>query len=454
MSKLSKDFTQGSIPLQLLLFSAPLFLSSLLQVVYNMADMIIVGQYCGTVGLAAVTVGGDLSSFATFMSMGFSNAGQVMISQFLGAKQSRKLGTFIATMCVFLLGLSLCISGLALFFLDPILQLMHTPAESYSATHSYTLITLCGLPFIYGYNMVSAILRGIGDSNHPFIFIAIASVLNIILDLVFIAHFHLGPASAAMATVISQCISFIACAIFLLRHKEELGIAFTWSQFLHLDREMFVDYLRLGVPMAIKNASVHSSKLFVNSWINSFGVTVAAVAGIANKFSSIGNLFSNSVNTAASSMVGQNIGAEKYERVPRIIGNTFAFAVVVTTCLSLAVYYYPEPIFGIFTDDPSLMPVCLEYVPYALLMFLGTAVRAPFNALVNGSGNYIVNFLVALLDGFVMRIGASALFGIFLNWGYHGFWLGDAIAGFTPLWIGGIFLLSGKWKTNKYIIKG
>lgn len=313
MAKITQDFTRGNIPAQLTAFAAPLFLSSLLQVVYNMADMVIVGQYCGMVGLAAVAVGGDLSSFATFLSMGFSNAGQVMIAQYLGAKKKNAIGTLIATMCTFLLVLSVVIALCSLGLLNILLGLMHTPAESFSATRSYTTITLLGLPFIYGYNMVSAILRGLGDSRHPFIFISLASLLNIILDLFFIVRLQTGPMGAAVATVISQGVSFASCAAFLLHHRAEIQIDFSFSQLLHPDKKTLWTFLKLGVPMAIKNASIHSTKLFVNSWVNSFGVAVAAVAGIANKFSSIANLFSNSINTAGSSMVRKNMnGCQKF----------------------------------------------------------------------------------------------------------------------------------------------
>jgi len=210
---------------------------------------------------------------------------------------------------------------------------------------------------------------------------------------------------------------------------------------------------KLGVPMAIKSASIHFSKLFVNSWINSYGVAVSAMAGIVNKLSSVSNLISNSVNAAGASMVGQNVGAQKYERVPRIMLTCFSFALCSSTLLSVAVLLFPEVVFGLFTDEAAVMAIAMEFKPVAVLLFLGSACRAPMNALINGSGNHKVNFATAILDGLVMRIGLSILLGLVLNLEYIGFWLGDALAGFTPLWIGLVYYFSGSWKTRKYVIK-
>jgi len=209
---------------------------------------------------------------------------------------------------------------------------------------------------------------------------------------------------------------------------------------------MLGNLIKLGLPMAIKSASIQFSKLFVNSWINSYGVAVSAFAGIANKISSISNLISNSVNTAGSSIVGQNIGAKKFARVPQtmitIAGFTFSIAII----LSIVTATFPDFVFGLFTKDPAVLEVGKEYIFVAVLMFFGSACRAPANALINGSGNYKINFATAIFDGIILRIGLAVLFGLTFSMGYIGFWLGDALAGFTPLVIGIVFYFTGKWK--------
>ncbi|MBQ3093747.1 MAG: MATE family efflux transporter [Clostridia bacterium] len=448
MAQNRKDFTKGPIVRQLLLFASPLFLSSLLQIAYNMADMVVVGHAMGKVGLSAVSVGGDVVHFLTFFAMGFANAGQVIIAQFIGAKRERDLGRFIGTMAAFLTVCAVVIGGVCLVLRRPILMWMRTPEQALSEALSYSTISCVGLVFIYGYNMVAAVLRGMGDSKHPFVFIAVASVLNVVLDVVFVMGCAMGAGGAALATVISQGVSFLLCAAFLWKRRAAWGLDIVWRDLVRMDREMLLPLLKLGFPMAIKSASIQFSKLFVNAWINSYGVEVSAFAGIANKINSISNLLSNSLNTAGSSMVGQNVGAKVYDRVPKIMLTLFAITSALATVLSVLVYAFPVPIFSCFTKDEAVLRVAMEYLPIAVLIFFGSAARSPMNALINGSGNYKVNFATAILDGIVMRIGLSALFGLWLSMGYVGFWLGDALAGFTPLWIGLVFYWSGQWKRS------
>lgn len=445
---LVSDFTTGNIPKQLFIFATPLFLSSLLQVVYNMVDMIVVGNVLGEVGLSAVSVGGDVSSFLTFLGMGFANAGQVIISKYIGAGKRSHVGRFISTLSSTLFLLAISLSFLCLLFRKQFLNLMNTPTESYEQALAYSTICILGMVFIYGYNAMSAVLRGLGDSKHPFIFISIASVLNVILDLLFVIKFNMGAGGAALATVISQCVSFLSCIAFLYKKRDTLGFEIHLSDFFHIDKAMLSELTKLGIPMAIKSASIHISKLFVNSWINSYGVAVSAFAGIANKISSISNLISNALNTAGSSMVGQNIGAKTYKRIPKIILTITACTMTIAIILSVLFYTFPNQIFSIFTEeaDADVLAIAMEYLPVAVLMFFGSACRAPANAIVNGSGNYKVNFATAIFDGLIMRIGLSVLFGLVLNFGYIGFWLGDALAGFTPMFIGIVFYISGKWK--------
>ncbi|MBO5203425.1 MAG: MATE family efflux transporter [Clostridia bacterium] len=442
------DFTEGNIPKQLVTFATPLFLSSLLQVVYNMVDMAVVGHVLGDVGLSAVSVGGDVSNFLTFVAMGFSNAGQVIISQYIGAGKKDSVGRFIATMFSFLTLAAVVLSTVCLILRVPILRLMNTPAEAMDEALGYSTVCMIGMVFIYGYNIVSAVLRGIGDSKHPFIFISIAAVLNVVLDILFVIVIPLGAAGAALATVISQCVSFVCSAVFLYVKRDSLGFEIRRRDFFHIDLSMLSRLAKLGIPMAIKNASIQFSKLFVNAHVNSFGVAVSAFAGVANKINSISNLFSNSLNTAGSSMVGQNIGAGKYKRVPRISLAIAAVTFTIASLLSAAILLFPNTIFGIFTKDTSVLAIGKDYLPIAVLIFFGSACRAPFNAILNGSGNYKINFVTAMLDGIILRIGLSMLFGTTLAMGYVGFWLGDALAGFTPMVIGIFFYASGKWKRD------
>ncbi len=449
-----QDFTTGSVPRQLIRFAAPLFFSNLLQVVYNMVDMMVVGRVVGNAGISAVSVGGDITNTLTFLAMGFSSAGQVIIAQYIGANRREKVGPFIGTMCTFLLSVALALSCGGLLLRRTLLRIMSTPAPAWDDALAYSVTCMAGLAFIYGYNTVSAILRGMGDSRHPFLFIGCAALLNIALDLLFVKGLGMRAFGAALATVISQTVSFLWGALFLYRRRRELGFALRLSHF-RIRREALLPLLKLGVPMAIKHSAVQFSKLFVNSWINSYGVAVSAVAGIGNKISSVANLISNSMNTAGSSMVGQNIGARRYNRVPKIMLTAFGINLLIALLLCGGMALYPAEIFTLFTSEgnvAAILPVAMEFVPVAYWLFLASAFRSPMNALINGSGNFKVNFAVALLDGILLRLGLAVGLGLGLNMGYVGFWYGDAFAGFTPFVIGLVYYLSGQWKTRRHLI--
>ena len=443
-----KDFTKGNITSQLVIFAWPLLLSNILQVVYSMVDMIVVGNVMGEVGISAVSVGGDVTNLLTFVGMGFASAGQILIARYIGAKQKDKISRFVGTMGGFLFLCAIVASILGLVFQNGLLSLMNTPSEAYEGARSYSTICISGLIFIYGYNVVSAILRGMGDSKHPLIFIAVAAVINIFLDILFVKD--MGAGGAALATVISQAISFICCVIFLYIKRRQFELNISIRDFIIWDSKMLLAFVKLGAPMAIKFASVQVSKLFVNAWINGYGVAVSAFSGIANKLASVVNLFSNAMNTAGSTMVGQNIVAGKFDRVKHIMKDVLLITLAIVSIFSVIIAIFPEEVFGIFANESSreALKLSREYVPIAILMFLASSLRAVMNALINGSGNTAVNFTTAILDGIVLRIGLAVLLGIIFEMGYFGFWLGDAIAGFTPFFIGLIFYLSGSWKKS------
>ena len=445
------DFTKGSVPKQMIAFAVPLFLSNLLQAVYNMVDMIVIGQFVGKNGISAVSVGGDILSFLTFLAMGFSNAGQVIIAQHIGAGKKDRTGRIIGNLFSFLLLGAAVMTVLCFIIRDRLLSVMNTPPEAWDYAMSYVTTCIVGLVFIYGYNIISAVLRGMGDSRHPFIFIATAAVINLVLDLLFIAVFHMSAFGAALATVIGQGVSFIWGLIFLYTRRRELGLMLDRSCF-RFDRRIITMLMKLVVPMAIKSAAIMFSKLFVDAWINSYGVVASSASGIESKLNIISNLFSNAVNMGASTMIGQNIGAEKYERVPPVMKTAFSFNIVIGLMLSGILAFFPRLVFGIFTADSDVIAASMRMIPLMVLIFIGSAVRSPNNGLIDGSGNSRLNFAVALLDGIVNRIGFALLFGLGMGMGWIGFLYGDAVAGFTPLLIGGVYFLSGKWRTRKYII--
>lgn len=444
------DLTEGSVTRLLLIFAFPMLLSNLLQTVYNMVDMIVIGQFVGSDGLSAVSIGGDVQHCLMFLAMGISNAGQVILSQYIGAGNRERIKGTIGTMFTLCFGCAVVLSIVCGACIDPILSVLNTPEASYQYAREYSLVCVFGTFFIYGYNLVSAILRGMGDSKRPFLFIAVASVVNLVLDLIFVAVFHMGPMGAALATVIGQGVSFIWAIIYLYKNREAFGFDFKLESFKP-DREVTPKLIKLALPMCLQSAAIHVSQLFVNSYINAYGVTASAVTGIGNKLSSVTAVVTNALSTAGSSMVGQNIGAEKYHRIPRIIGVSMVIDLAFALLLSFLTVFFPNAIFGLFNSEPEVLAMAMSYIPVAVLMYVGFAVRSPFFALINGSGNAKLNLIVGLLDGVICRIGMAILLGLVLDMGIMGFWLGNAIAGYMPFVIGGVYFLTGKWKTRRLV---
>lgn len=440
-----RDLTNGSVARQLLVFALPLFFSNALQAVYNMVDMIIVGQFIGGAGMSAVSIGGDLLHLLTFVSMGFASAGQVLIARNVGAGKMKEVSETIGTLFSFLLAASVLISVVCFALRYPIMHALNTPPESFSYAMDYMVTCIAGLVFIYGYNIVSAVLRGMGDSKRPFVFVGVAAILNIILDYLFVVVFGMEVFGAALATVIGQGVSFVSSLVYLYIKRQSFGFDFRLRSFA-IRRDSLKPLVMLGIPMAIQSAAVNFSKVLLMSWINLEGVLYSALAGIFNKINVVGGVVSMSFTAAGSSMVGQNLGARKYERVPRILATIAVIGLALFSVMTVVIVAVPEKVFGLFTSDEAVLSLANILIIPMILNFYGAATRSISFALINGSGNTKLNLAVALIDGILMRIGLAALLCFSFNMGSLGCWYGDAIAGFMPLLIGLVFYLSGKWR--------
>ena len=440
-----RDLTKGPVVAELLRFAFPLFVSNALQAVYNLVDMVIVGNYIGKAGMSAVSIGGDILHLLTFVAMGFSSAGQVVIARAVGAQRHDEIKKTIGTMFSFLLGVSLAIALVCYLLRFNVLRWLNTPAASEAFAMDYMVTCICGLFFIYGYNIVSAILRGMGDSKRPFMFIAIAAVLNTVLDVLFVKYLHMEVFGAALATVIGQGVSFVTAIIYLYRRRESFGFDFKPASF-RIDGTAFKRLLSLGIPMAIQSAAISFSKIVLMAWINLFDVTYSALAGIFNKVNVMGGVISQSFTTAGSTMVGQNLGAREYKRVNKILVTVLAIGLGLCLVGTLVMGFWPQAVYDIFTTDKDVLAVAGVLTLPIILNFYGAATRSAAFSLINGSGRAKLNLAVAIIDGVVSRMGLAALLGFALKMDCFGFWMGDALAGFMPLLIGGAFYLSGRWR--------
>ena len=447
---LSKNFTQGNIARQLLWFALPFMASNALQVLYSTIDMVIVGEYVGTAGLSAVSQSSQIVNFATMVCLGFSNAGQVLLAQAMGAGKRKEMNDVIGTLFGFISALALVLTAVVLVAQTWILDVMKIPTESYDMARDYLVICAAGLVFTAGYNMVSAVLRGMGDAKRPFLFIGIASAVNLVLDIVFTGVWGWGVAGAAWATIIGQAVSFLFSLFYLFRRREAFGFDFKRESFI--PRPKYAGMIAsLGTPMAIQSGCINLSMLVVNAMINEVGVVASATFGVGVRIDDIVNKISQGIQYAAVPMISQNIGAGNNERTKQVVRWAWMFSTALTVFFMILYVTLGKQLFMLFSDDPLVHDMSGEFVRAILWMFPAFAVMRGSGAFVQGIGYAKLSMALAILDGVVLRIGLSWLFGIALGWGFFGFVLGYGLAPYGYAIPSMIYFLSGKWTKRRVL---
>lgn len=445
---LAKDFTQGSIWRQMLWFMLPFMASNALQVFYSTIDMMVVGEYVGTPGISAVSQSSQIMNFATMVCLGFSNAGQILIAQALGAGKRKEMNGIIGTLFTLILMLALVFSGIILLFRRQILNVMNIPEESWDYAMDYLVICAAGLVFTAGYNMVAAVLRGMGDSKRPFMFIGIASLINLALDFPFVIKWDV--AGAAWATIIGQAVSFLFSLFYLYRKRQSFGFDFQRKSF-RPDHHYAGMILRLGTPMAIQAGSINISMLFVNSMVNDIDVVASATFGVGLRIDDIINKISMGIQYAAVPMISQNIAAGKTKRAQKTVYWAWLYAGIFTVISIAAYILFGKEMFMLFDDNPSVHALSGTFIKGILWMFPALAVMRGTGAFIQGIGNAKLSMVLAILDGVLLRIGLSWLFGIALNMEFFGFVLGYGLAPYGFAIPGLIYFLSGIWKKRKVL---
>lgn len=437
---------------QMFFFMLPFMLSNAMQVLYSTIDMIIVGEYVGTAGISAVGQSSQIVNFATMVCLGFSNAGQVLLAQALGAGKKKETNNIIGTIFSLVLILAVALSAIILVLRSVILDVMNIPKESYDMAMQYMIICAAGLVFTAGYNMVSAVLRGMGDSKRPFLFIAIASVVNLVLDLLFTGLLGWGVAGAAYATIIGQAVSFVFSLFYLYKRKESFGFDFERNSF-KINRQYAKMMASIGTPMAIQSGCINISMLFVNSMINSVGVVASATFSAGVKIDDIINKISQGIHHAAMPMVSQNIGAERQDRAKRVVYSAWIFSGIWTVVFIALYIFFGKQMFMLFSNDTAVHEMSSTFIKAILWMFPALAMMRGTGALIQGIGNARLSMVLALLDGVILRIGLSWLFGIYFDWGFYGFVLGYGLAPYGFAVPGVIYFLSGMWRRHKVLAK-
>ena len=450
-NKLRKDFRTGSIPKQLLLFMLPFMFSNALQVFYSTVDMVIVGKYVGTEGISAVGQSSMIVNFVTMVTLGFSNAGQVLVSQALGAEKKKEVNSIIGTLFTLILLLGSILAVVILILRGSIMDWMNIvdPLQRKYAL-DYLIICAAGLVFTAGYNMVSAVLRGMGDSKSPLLFIAIASVINLVLDVVFIRFLDWKVAGAAWATIIGQAVSFLFSLWYLYRRKESFGFDFKLRSFLP-EKKYVGMILNLGSPIAIQAACINISMLFVNAMVNSLGVVASATFSAGVKIDDIINKISMGVQHAGMPMIGQNIAAGEKRRSKQIVWWSWIYSGILTVIFMVVYVIWGKDLFALFDDNPAVLELCGTFIKAILWLFPPLVIMRGTQAFIQGTGNTKLGMVLSLLDGVILRIGLSWLLGGLLNLGFYGYVLGYALAPFGCAIPGFIYFVSGIWEKRKTV---
>ncbi|MBQ2942047.1 MAG: MATE family efflux transporter [Clostridia bacterium] len=428
MSTITKDFTKGNIAKSLLYFTVPFMLSNALLVLYSTIDMMVVGNYVGTEGLSAVSQSSQIVNFAVMVCLGFSNAGQVLVAQALGAGKRDRLSSVIGTLFSLLVMFSVVLSLLLIGFKETVFNLMNiTDPETRAMAGDYLVICGGGLVFTAGYNMVSAVLRGMGDSKRPLLFIVVASVINLVLDLLFTGLLGFGVAGAAWATIIGQAASFIFSVYYLYKKKEEFGFDFK-KESLKIEKTHAKLIVSLGTPMAIQSGFINISMLFVNALINMVSVEASATFGVGVRIDDIINKISQGIQYAAVPIISQNIAANDKERAVKTVYWAWIYSFAMTVFCMLLYLFFGRQFFMAFSDDTAVHEMSGTFISAILWMFPAFALMRGSGAFIQGIGNARLAMVLALLDGVVLRIGLSWLFGIVMGFGFYGFVLGYALA--------------------------
>ena len=296
--------------------------------------------------------------------------------------------------------------------------------------------------------MVSAVLRGMGDSKRPLLFIVIASVTNLVLDILFTGILGFGVAGAAWATVIGQGVSFLFSIFYLYRSRFAFGFDFKKESF-YIEKSYAKMIIKLGTPMAVQFGFINLSMLFVNAIINKVGVVASATFGVGVRIDDIINKLSQGIQYAAMPMISQNIGAGKKVRAKQIVYWAWVYSVLLTLVFMILYIFFGKQMFMMFSDDPAVHEMSKTFIKAILWMFPAFAAMRGSGAFIQGIGNARLSMILALLDGVVLRVGLSWLFGVVFNWGFYGFVLGYALAPYGFAVPSMVYFLSGTWEKRK-----
>ncbi len=402
MSKIKNmDMTNGSIFKKLFLFALPFMIMNVCQMLFNMADVAIVGIFVDDNAVAAVSSNASLINLIISLFVGMSVASNIITSRCVGAKDSsgvkKVIGTSIVSSIIF--GIFLAIVGVIIS--KYLLVWMDCPPGVLPLATLYLKIYFLGMPIIMLYNFTSAILRALGDTTRPMIFILIAGAINVGLNVFFVAVCDLSVAGVAIATVISQGFSAVACLITILKQRKALGLE---KSDFKIDLSTLKEIARLGIPSGIQSSLFSLSNVVIQSAINGFGESFVTANGIASQFDNVIHTMGDAVSVSAISFISSNYGARKYKRIVQSILVAIALIVIVDLSLASVMIIFGEGVCSIFTDTPEVVKMAMVKVTILGPCYVICNVMGTFANAFKGLGKPIRSMIICLIGSCLLRI--------------------------------------------------
>lgn len=442
-----RDFTTGSIPGHILWFSLPMFLGNLLQALYNMVDSFWVGRFIGAEALGAVSVSFPIIFALISLVLGLTMASTTMVAQYRGAGDHHMVRKTVANshLVIALAGIVSTLLGLALS--ERILRLMQTPEEIFDQAVVYLNIFLTGLVPSFLYNVASSILRGLGDSQTGLRYLAYATIFNIAADPLFIFGFGpippLGIRGAAIATVLAQVLSAVLIIRYLARHTDLLSFdPKLWKLDFKLCRTMF----RMGIPAGLQSVVVSFAMIVLTSIINTFGPTTVAAFGVASRMDQFAFMPAQSISLAVTALVGQNLGANRLDRVREIVRWSMQLAFGITAVVTLVAFLYPTLLIRIFTTDPAVLREGVGYLRIVALSYVPLALMFTVSGVMRGAGDTTPSMVISLLTLWLVRLPLAYFLAYRLGWGVNGAWASITVSAALGFLCNYGYYLTGRWK--------
>lgn len=448
-----QNLLTGSVPKKLIAFAFPLLLANVLQSFYNVVDMLVVGQIVGDTGLAAISNASKLCYIINSICIGMTMGGAVLIAQYKGADDTKGQTETFHMLALLSLVTSLLVTVVSLAVYQHLFRVLDVPADAYRDACDYMRIICCGTVFVFGYNAVCSVLKGLGDSKSPLFFVGIATIINIILDILLVGPFGMGTAGAAYATITAQGISFVISLFYLKRHK--MFFSTTKHKKFTLQWDKLAAIVKVGLPTAIQMVVVNTAYLLVTGMLNQFGTSVSAASGVGLQINTFAGMPCWAIGQAVTAMVGQCIGAGQIQRARKVVKISLLLNVLVTLFVVIGVQLFAEQLILLFgSNSPEVISDGVYYLRVCCgINSLIYAIMYTLDSFAIGVGAANIAMLNALLDAVIVRLPVSWLFAFALNMGFSGIYYGQALSPILPAIVGFLYFLSKSWERKTLIQK-